>query len=87
VDIVLFIIAVLLIVYGVLELVQVIRIRAKSNSTLGTVLMYAIPVLWIVVGVCVLCGGLNTALDILFIVIGVVALIQAVIMAVNALKK
>jgi hypothetical protein len=86
-DIVLFIIAVLLIVYGVLELVQVIRLRAKSNNTLGTILMYAVPILWIVVGVCVLCGGLNTALDIMFIIIGVVALIQAVVMLVKALKK
>jgi hypothetical protein len=86
VNIVLIIVAALLIVYGVLELVQVIRVRAKSNNILGTFLMYAIPVLWIVVGVCMLVGGLQ-AFDWVFIVIGIVALVQAVVMAVKALKK
>jgi dolichyl-phosphate-mannose--protein O-mannosyl transferase len=80
---VLYILAALLIIYGILLLYSGIKGKVKGANFLTTLLLYAKPIVFIVIGILLLLNSF----DWIFIVAGIFAIIEGALMMLDAFKK
>lgn len=83
---VLYIVAALALIYGVLLLYQLVKSRKKGSCLLDTLLGYAVPVLFIVIGLLLFFNQGGT-LNWVFIVAGIFTVIEGGLMLIDAINK
>lgn len=83
---VIYIVAALVLIYGILLLYQLLKMRKKGSCLLDTLLGYAVPVLFIVIGLLLFFNQGGT-LDWVFIVAGVFTVIDGGLMLIEAINK
>ena len=83
---VLYIVAALALIYGVLLLYQLVKCRKKGSCLLDTLLGYAVPVLFIVIGLLLFFNQGGT-LNWVFIVAGIFTVIEGGLMLIDAINK
>ena len=85
VKVALYIMAAVLLIYGILQLIEAIKATGKKSKVLNTVWRLVEPVLTIIIAVCLIFnqGG---AVEWLFIVAGVILIIEGMVSLINYLK-
>lgn len=82
----LYIVAALLLIYGILQLYGRIRLKVKCSRTIDTVIAYAAPVLCIVIALLLFFNQGGT-INWIFVVAGVFTVIEGVLMLIDSLRK
>ncbi|MBQ8885472.1 MAG: hypothetical protein IJY62_03800 [Clostridia bacterium] len=83
VRVVLYIVAALLLIYGILDLYARIKAGLKCDNVWKTVIVYAKPVLMIVLGLLLFLSSL----DWIFVLVGICAILEGALMLFDLLKK
>ena len=86
VEAVLYIVAAMLLIAGTLLLYDKIKKRVRCDTLLWTVLEYALPSVFIVIGALLLCHQVF-ALEIIFVITGILTLIEGSILLVEAFES
>ena len=86
VSIVLYVVAALLVVYGIYTLYQCFNAKIKFKNLLSTILFYLIPILYIIAGICLFFNQ-GEIMNVAFIVSGAVLLVNGIIMIVESLRN
>lgn len=86
VQLVLYVIAALLVVYGIYTLYKCFKNKVKFKNPISMILFYAIPILYVVAGICLFFnqGGVTS---LAFIIAGIVLLVNGIIMIIDSLSK
>lgn len=85
-EVVLYLLAAALVIYGSIELYNNIRYKVRGYVLWDTVIMYATPVMWLIIGM-LLFFNMNATVEGVFIAAGIFMLIQAVLLFVEELRR
>ncbi len=85
-QVVLYILAAALVIYGAVSLYNNFRFRVRGLLVWDTVVLYAVPVVWLVLGF-LLFFNMGATVNGVIVAAGVIMLIQAVLLFLEALRK
>lgn len=86
VQVVLYLLATGLVIYGAVLIYNNVRYKVRGLFLWDTILLYATPVMWLVIGL-LLFFNMNATVDGVLIAVGVFMLIQSVLLFLEALRK
>jgi len=86
VEAVLYIVAALLLIAGVLMIYEKIKVRFCSDTLLRTIVAYAIPALFVLIGIFLLFHQAATV-DVIFVIAGILTLLEGVVLFADAFNN